>query len=108
MGRPASAGNRLLNALPPADLALLAPHLQKVSLEQDAVVIRAGDRRDHVYFPHSGAISFMLGLPNGETIATAVIGREGAIGALSLLGPSFMPSWTACCGWAGPESKFAG
>ena len=30
----------------------------------------------------------MLGLPNGETIATAVIGREGAIGALSVLGPS--------------------
>ena len=78
MGRPASAGNRLLTALPPADLALLAPHIQKVSLEQDAVVIRAGDRRHHVYFPHSGAISFMLGLPSGETIATAVIGREGA------------------------------
>jgi hypothetical protein len=28
----------------------------------------------------------MLGLPNGETIATAVIGREGALGALSVLG----------------------
>ena len=39
-------------------------------------------------FPHSGAISFMLGIPNGATIATAVIGREGAIGALSVLGPS--------------------
>jgi len=86
MERPASVGNRLLAALPSEDLALLAPHLQKVSLEQDAVVARSGDRRDHVYFPHSGAISFMLGLPNGETIATAVIGREGALGALSVLG----------------------
>ncbi len=71
-------GNRLLAALPPADLALLSPHLQKVSLEQDAVVVRSGDRREHVYFPHSGAISFMLDMPNGATIATAVIGREGA------------------------------
>ena len=68
-------GNRLLAALPPADLALLSPHLQKVSLEQDAVVVRSGDRREHVYFPHSGAISFMLDMPNGATIATAVIGR---------------------------------
>jgi CRP-like cAMP-binding protein len=81
-------GNRLLAALPPADLALLSPHLQKVSLEQDAVVVRSGDRREHVYFPHSGAISFMLDMPNGATIATAVIGREGALGALSVLGPS--------------------
>ena len=85
---PAHGGNRLLAALPPADLALLSPHLQKVSLEQDAVVVRSGDRREHVYFPHSGAISFMLDMPNGATIATAVIGREGALGALSVLGPS--------------------
>ena len=77
MERPASVGNRLLAALPSKDLALLAPHLQKVSLEQDAVVVQSGNRRDHVYFPHSVAISFMLCLPNGETIATAVIGREG-------------------------------
>ena len=42
MGRPASAGNRLLAALPSADLALLAPHIQKVSLEQDAVVDTGG------------------------------------------------------------------
>jgi hypothetical protein len=47
-------GNRLLAALPPADLALLSPHLQKVSLEQDAVVVRSGDRREHVYFPTAG------------------------------------------------------
>ena len=61
-------GNRLLAALPPADLALLSPHLQKVSLEQDAVVVRSGDRREHVYFPHSGAISFMLDMPNGQRL----------------------------------------
>jgi CRP-like cAMP-binding protein len=30
----------------------------------------------------------MLDMPNGATIATAVIGREGALGALSILGPS--------------------
>ena len=88
MGRPANGGNRLLAALPSADLALLSPHLKQVSLEQDAVVVRSGDRREYVYFPHSAAISFMLDMPNGATIATAIIGREGALGALSILGPS--------------------
>jgi hypothetical protein len=73
MERPASVCNRLLAALPSNDLALLAPHLQKVSLERDAVVAQSGNRREHVYFPHSGAISFMLGLPNGETIASRFV-----------------------------------
>jgi CRP-like cAMP-binding protein len=108
MERPARVGNRLLAALPPEDLALLAPHLQEVSLEQDAVIARSGDRRDRVYFPHTGAISFMLGLPNGETIATALIGREGALGALSVLGEnSSLSSVTAVVRVGGTASQIS-
>ena len=108
MERPVSVGNRLLAALPSKDLALLAPHIQRVSLEQDAVVARSGDRRDRVYFPHTGAISFMLGLPNGETIATALIGREGALGALSVLGEdSSLSSVTAVVRVAGIASQIS-
>jgi CRP-like cAMP-binding protein len=108
MERPASVGNRLLAALPSKDLALLVPHLQKVSLEQNAVVARSGDRRDRVYFPHTGAISFMLGLPNGETIATALIGREGALGALSVLGEnSSLSSVTAVVRVGGTASQIS-
>jgi CRP-like cAMP-binding protein len=40
------------------------------------------------FFPHSGAISLMLEMANGETVATAAVGREGAVGLLSVLGPS--------------------
>ena len=107
MGRPANCGNRLLAALPPADLALLSPNLEKVSLEQDAVVARSGDRREHVYFPHSGAISFMLDMPNGATIATAVIGREGALGALSVLGKPSRSSVTAVVRVGGTASQIS-
>ena len=81
-------GNRLLAALPPADFDLLAPYLRKVSLEQDAVLLRSGDLIEQVYFPDSGTISFMLDMPNGQTVATAVFGREGAVGMLSVLEPS--------------------
>ena len=92
MEHPARVGNRLLAALPPADFGLLAPHLQKIPLEQDTVLLRSGDRIEQVYFPHSGAISFMLEMPNGQTVATAVIGNEGAVGVLSsALGPSGSP-----------------
>jgi CRP-like cAMP-binding protein len=91
MEHPIRVGNRLLAALPSADFALLAPYLQKVSLEQDAVLLRSGDRTEQVYFPRSGTIAFMLDMPNGQTVATAVIGNEGAVGILTSLGPSRSP-----------------
>jgi CRP-like cAMP-binding protein len=90
--RPGAIGNRLLAALPPADFDLLAPELETVALDQDAVLSRAGDRIEDVLFPNSGAISLMFDMANGQTVATAAIGREGAVGILSVLGP--LPSAT--------------
>jgi CRP-like cAMP-binding protein len=85
---PAEIGNRLLATLPAADLELLAPELEMVALDRDAVVSQAGDQTEHVLFPHSGAISVMIDMANGQTVASAAIGREGAVGTLSVLGPS--------------------
>ena len=104
--RRTSASNRLLAALPAADFGLLAPYLQKVSLEQDAVLLRSGDLIEQIYFPHSGTISFMLDMPNGETVATAVVGHEGAVGMLSVLEPSRAPV-TAVVRVAGIASRIS-
>jgi len=76
--RPGGIGNRLLAALPPADFDLLAPELETVALDQDMVLSRAGDQIEHVFFPDSGAISLMINMANGQTVATAAVGREGA------------------------------
>ncbi|MGY4594492.1 hypothetical protein ACVWXL_002238 [Bradyrhizobium sp. GM22.5] len=86
MTLPAEIGNRLLATLPAADLELLAPELEMVALDRDAVVSQAGDQTEHVLFPHSGAISVMIDMANGQTVASAAIGREGAVGTLSVLG----------------------
>jgi len=86
--RPGGSGNRLLAALPPADFDLLVPQLRTVALDQDAVLSRVGNEIEHVFFPHSGAISLMVDMANGKTVATAAVGREGAVGILSVLGPS--------------------
>jgi CRP-like cAMP-binding protein len=104
--RQSNVGNRLLAALPPADLGLLAPYFQQVSLKQDAVLVRSGDRNEQVYFPHSGTISFMLDMPNGQTVATSVIGHEGAVGMLSVLGSSRSPT-TAVVRVAGVASQIS-
>ena len=87
MERSTRFGNRLLAALPPADFDLLAPHLREVSLERDAVLVRSGDPTEQIYFPRSGTIAFIMEMPNGQTVATAVVGNEGAVGMLTSLGP---------------------
>ncbi len=74
-----SNGNRPLAALPLADLGLLTPHFQKVSFEPDTILVRSGDELDQICFPHSGAIASMLDMPDGQTVATTLIGREGAL-----------------------------
>jgi CRP-like cAMP-binding protein len=81
-------GNRLLAALPASDLDLLRPELEVIALDQDAVISRAGDAIEHVFFPYSGAISLMIEMADGHTVAIAAVGREGAVGILSVLGPS--------------------
>src|SRR5258705_8229124 len=102
--RPGGIGNRLLAALPPADLDLLAPERQTVALDQDAVLSRAGDQIEHVFFPNSGAISLMIDMANGQTVATAAVGREGAVGILSVLGPSPSANTAIVCA-AGTASR---
>jgi CRP-like cAMP-binding protein len=106
MEHPTRTGNRLLAALPPADFRLLAPYFRKISLEQDAVLVRSGDRIEEVYFPRSGTISFMIDMPNGQTVATAIIGNEGAVGMLSVM-ESSPSSVTAVVRVAGIASRIS-
>ena len=80
-------GNRLLAALPTADLDLLVRHFRLVELERDAVLVRSGDPIERIYFPLSGLIAFIMDMPSGQTVATAIVGNEAAVGVLSTLGP---------------------
>jgi CRP-like cAMP-binding protein len=89
-GRQTSIGNRLLEALPPADFQLLSPHLQNAAFELDTVMIRSGDQFDQVFFPKSCVVAFMVEMPDGQTVATTLMGREGAVGSLSVLRGSLL------------------
>ncbi|HLZ01582.1 MAG TPA: Crp/Fnr family transcriptional regulator [Bradyrhizobium sp.] len=106
MTRASGIRNHLLATLRPAHLDLLAPGLETVSLDQDDVLARAGEVSEHLIFPHSGAISLMIDMANGQTVATAIVGREGAVGSISVLGRS--PSAiTAIVRAAGTASRIA-
>jgi CRP-like cAMP-binding protein len=91
MEQRARVGNRLLATLPPADLDLLVRHFRLVELERDAVLVRSGDPVERIYFPLSGLIAFIMEMPNGQTVATAVVGNEAAVGLLTTVLSSSSP-----------------
>jgi CRP-like cAMP-binding protein len=82
-----SKGNRFLAALPPADHALLAPHLRAISLGRGTILHDAGEPIEHAFFPHSGMVSIVTIMRDGSMVETASLGRTGVIGANAALGP---------------------
>jgi CRP-like cAMP-binding protein len=72
-----------LSALPAAEFARLAPLLQDYPLKVGEVLREPGIPIAHVYFPRSGMISLVVVLASGKSVETAMIGNEGAIGAMS-------------------------
>lgn len=73
--------NRLLQALPSADLELLRPHLQIGELVREAVLVEAGAPLTRVYLPQSGVISMRNSLLEGQMVEVAMVGADSVIGA---------------------------
>jgi CRP-like cAMP-binding protein len=73
--------NQLLTALSASDHSLLRPHLKEVRIEQGSVLQDHGERIQYVYFPLSGMISLLTVMQDGKAVETAVVGREGMLGA---------------------------
>ena len=74
--------NLLLAGLPRSAFELLAPHMSSKQIAQGVVLLEAGDETDQVYFPHSGMLSLLMVLNDGQSIETSTVGREGAVGAM--------------------------
>lgn len=76
-------GNNLLRALRPSDLELLQPLMEEWQGQTGTILFEPGDNVRHVYFPcGQSMISFLVVLDNGQSVETALIGREGAVGGI--------------------------
>jgi CRP-like cAMP-binding protein len=84
--------NRLLAMLRPRDFALLEPHLQIVPIGEGEFLHLPGDEIKQVYFPVSGIVSLIAISEDGDAIATASVGSEGAIGTIA--GTGFVRAFT--------------
>ena len=88
---PIEPANLLLRALSEADHELLAPHLHRVTLEQDQVLAAAGEPISHVYFPEGGVISITAKSADGVKTEVGIFGREGMSGMAVALGADQSP-----------------
>jgi CRP-like cAMP-binding protein len=79
-------GNRLLAALPPADLARLAPMLEPVQIDVGTVLCEPDDPIRYIYFPHDSLISLLAVAEGRMTLEVGLVGREGMLGATIALG----------------------
>lgn len=68
------------------DLDLIRPYLREATLKAGEVLCEPGEPIRHVWFLHSGAVSKLMTFEDGSEIECALIGREGAVGAASVLG----------------------
>jgi CRP-like cAMP-binding protein len=88
------SGNRLLSSLSKADLGLLLPDLEAVSLDLRKVLERPNKRIDDVYFPDAGFASVVAVQPKQTKVEVGLIGREGMTGLPVVLGNHKTPHET--------------
>ena len=78
--------NRVLSALPTADLDRLRPHLQPVALQQRQILHAAGAAIEHVYFIEQGLASVLTVMADGGAVEVRMVGREGVSDVSHALG----------------------
>jgi CRP-like cAMP-binding protein len=76
----ASHPNGFLASLEARDRDILLPQLKPFELEHSHILFDAGQRPNSAYLPHSGAISLVVGLADGQLIEAAMIGRDSLVG----------------------------
>ena len=84
--------NHLLAALPDAEWARWAPHLEPVELALGDVVYESGSTMRHVYFPLTAIVSLLYVMESGASAEIAVVGNEGIVGIALFMGGETTPS----------------
>ena len=90
----AANANLLLATLSVDDLQLLRPHLERIPLPRDKVLIEENAAIDDVYFPESGVASIVARNASGASTEVGIFGREGVSATCLLLGVDRAPHRT--------------
>jgi CRP-like cAMP-binding protein len=82
--------NKILNALPKAELHHMLPLMERVPLFSRQVVDHPGAQTEYVHFPLDAVLSLIASTQEGETVEVATVGNEGATGMIAMLSGSRM------------------
>jgi CRP-like cAMP-binding protein len=85
---PSYTQNRLLSSLSQEKRDLLLPHCTAIDLPLKTSLYRAEHTPPYAYFMTSGMASIVTAMEDGDTAEVGVVGNEGLIGSLFLLGPA--------------------
>lgn len=86
MGRGGYEGNTILAAIEPAVRARFEPELKPIALKRGETLYCAGVELGRVTFPLRGLIGIQAETADGGFVESALVGREGAIGAFEACG----------------------
>ena len=84
--------NRLLGALPAAEVERLIPTFQQISFSLGDVVYEFSGHLDYVYFPTTAIISLLYTMENGATAEMGLTGNDGVVGIALFMGGETMPN----------------
>ena len=84
--------NQLLRLLPPDDLALLDPYLERHRLEERDDFERPNQSVRAVWFIEAGIASVVARTPKGEKVEVGIIGCEGMTGQIVVMGDDRSPN----------------
>jgi len=84
--KTARSHNKILAALPEDAWQSLLPHLRRVLLHQNHILHEQDSRIEYVYFVENGLVSLVMDASCDSQIEAAMIGSEGMVGAMSILG----------------------
>jgi CRP-like cAMP-binding protein len=86
MSKPSDVRNWLLQQLEPSTWREFAGRIQPVALAKDDILQRQGDLIERVYFPDGALVGLISAMPAGDTVQTAMVGWDGAVGVFEACG----------------------
>jgi len=88
----ALAANRLLAALPVADLERWRMHLEWIAMPFGQVLYESGSAPSHVVFPTTAIAALLYAMESGASAEIAMVGNEGLVGVSVFMGGGSTPA----------------
>ena len=101
-----ACGNRLLDGMPPAEVATLADDLEIITLAAKQSTQSAGQKMTHIDFPIDAVLSVVATLKSGETVEVGTVGCESFVESDAAL-DSALASRAAFCQVAGRVGRMS-